>query len=49
MTGFCNSGNERPCSIKCGEFIDQLRNGRLLKKDSASWSKDNNNNNLSKK
>jgi len=29
-------------------FIDQLRNGQFLKKNSASWSKDNNNNNLSK-
>jgi hypothetical protein len=26
-------------SIKCGEFIDQLRAGWLLKKSSAVWSK----------
>jgi len=26
-------------SIKCGEFLDQLQTGLLLKKDSAPWSK----------
>jgi hypothetical protein len=25
-------------SIKCGEFLDWLRNGQLLKKDCAAWS-----------
>ena len=32
-------GNEPSGSIKCGEFIDQLRTGQLLKKDCAPWSK----------
>ena len=35
-TGEC--GNEVLGSIKCGEFLDQLRTGQLLKKDSAPWS-----------
>jgi len=26
-------------SIKCGEFLDYLKTGYLLKKDSAPWSK----------
>jgi hypothetical protein len=26
-------------SIKFGEFLDYLRTGQVLKKDSASWSK----------
>jgi len=26
-------------SIKCGEFLDLLRTGHLLKKDTAPWSK----------
>jgi hypothetical protein len=26
-------------SIKCGEFLDKLRNGYLLKKGSTPWSK----------
>jgi hypothetical protein len=30
---------DRPSgSVKCGEFIDWLRNGQLLTKDCASWS-----------
>jgi hypothetical protein len=24
--------------VKCGEFLDYLRNGHLLKKGSAAWS-----------
>ena len=31
-------GNEPPGSIKLGEFLDWLRTGQLLKKDSAPWS-----------
>ena len=37
-TGACECGNEPTGSIKCGEFLDQLRNGQLLKKDFAPWS-----------
>jgi hypothetical protein len=33
--GSCECGNEPSVSIKCGRFIDQLRNCQLLKKDSA--------------
>ena len=29
----CKCGNEPTGSIKCGEFLDQLRTGQLLKKD----------------
>ena len=36
--GTCKCGNELSDSIKCGEFLDQLRTGELLKKDSAPWS-----------
>ena len=37
MAGTYECGNEPSGSIKCGEFLDQLRNGQLLKKDSAAW------------
>jgi hypothetical protein len=36
--GTCECGNEPSGSIKCGEFLDYLRTGLLLKKDSAPWS-----------
>ena len=39
MVGTCEGGNEPSDSIKCGEFLDQLRTDWLLKKDSAVWSK----------
>ena len=39
VAGTCECGNEPSGSIKCGEFIDQLRTAYLLKKDSAPWSK----------
>jgi hypothetical protein len=29
-------GNEPSDSIKCGGFLDELRNDKLLKKDAAS-------------
>ena len=35
----CECGNEPSGSVKCGEFLDQLQTGQLLKKDSAPWSK----------
>ena len=38
VVGTCERGNEPSGSIKCGEFLDQLRIGQLLKKDSAAWS-----------
>jgi hypothetical protein len=34
VAGFCGHGNEPLGSIKCGEFLDQLRISLLLKKDS---------------
>ena len=37
MAGTCECGNEPSGSIKCGEFLDYLRNGQLLKKDCAVW------------
>ena len=39
MAGTCECGNARSGSMKCGEFLDWLRTGQLLKKDSAPWSK----------
>jgi hypothetical protein len=38
VTGCCEHGNERPDSIKGGEFLDQLSDLQILKKDSAQWS-----------
>jgi hypothetical protein len=35
VAGCCEHGNELPCSIKCGEFLEQLNDYQLLKKDSA--------------
>ena len=35
----CECGNEPLGSMKCGEFLDQLQTGQLLKEDSAPWSK----------
>jgi hypothetical protein len=32
-------GNEPSGSIKCGEFLEWLKTGELLKKDCAAWSK----------
>ena len=37
VAGICECGNEPSGSIKCGEFLDQLQTGKLLKKDSAPW------------
>jgi len=39
VAGTYEYGNEPSGSIKCGEFLDQLNTGWLLKKDSAPWSK----------
>ena len=38
MAGACEGGNEPSVSTKCGEFLDQLRTGLLLRKDSTPWS-----------
>jgi hypothetical protein len=35
----CECGYEPSDSIKCGEFLDQLRTRSLLRKDYAPWSK----------
>jgi hypothetical protein len=37
MVGCCEHGNETSDSIKCWEFLHQLSNYHLLKKDSARW------------
>jgi hypothetical protein len=37
--GSCKCGNEPSGSIKCGEFLDWLKTGWLLKKDLVPWSK----------
>jgi len=39
MVGTCECNNEPSGSIKCGAFLDWLKNCQLLKKDSAPWSK----------
>ena len=38
MAGTCEYGKEPSGSIKCGEFLDWLKTGWLLKKGSAAWS-----------
>ena len=35
----CECGNEPWGSVKCEEFLDQLKTCQLLKEDSAPWSK----------
>ena len=39
VTGTCECGNEPSGSTKFEEFLDQLKTGQLLKKDSAASSK----------
>jgi hypothetical protein len=39
VVGTCEYGNEPSGSIKCGEILDHLSTGQLLKEDSASCSK----------
>jgi len=39
MAGTCECGNEPSGPIKCVEFLDLLKTGQLLKRDSAPWSK----------
>jgi hypothetical protein len=38
VAGTCECDNENSGSIKCGEFLDWLRNCQLLRKGSAAWS-----------
>ena len=38
MSGVCEFGNELSVSIKCGQFLGQLKTCQLLNKDSAPWS-----------
>ena len=40
VAGTCECGNEPSGSIKCGEFLDQLRIGQFLKKNSTPWSEE---------
>ena len=39
VAGTCECGNELSGSIKCREFLDQLRTDQFLKKDCTPWSK----------
>ena len=39
VAGTCDCSNEPSGSIKCWEFLDWLKTGQLLKKDSAPKSK----------
>ena len=39
MAGTCECGNEPSGFIKCGEFLDWLRTGQVLKMDCAPWKK----------
>ena len=36
VAGTCECRNELSGSIKCGEFLDQLRTSKLLEKDSTA-------------
>ena len=38
VASFCECGNESEGSTKCGEFVDQLGAGQLLKEDYAPCS-----------
>ena len=40
VAGKCECCNEPSGSIQSGEFLDQLRNGQLLKNDCALWNKE---------
>ena len=39
VEGTCEYGSEPSGSIKCGKFLDWLKNDYFLKKYSAAWSK----------
>ena len=38
MADVCECASELSGSVKCGEFLDSLRNCQLHKDDSAPWS-----------
>jgi len=38
VAGSCQHSNESSGYIKCGEFLDQMSEGRLPKKNNAEWS-----------
>jgi len=38
VAGTCEHSNETSGYIKCGEFLDWLRTGQILKEDCAAWS-----------
>ena len=40
MAHSCAYGHEPSDSVKCRKFITQLRNCLLLKKDSATWTRE---------
>ena len=40
VAGTCECGNEPSGSIKCGEFLEQVRTGQLLKKGPTPWSEE---------
>jgi hypothetical protein len=35
VVGYCECGDEHSVFIKCGEFLEYLRTGQLLRKHSA--------------
>ena len=37
VAGPYTSGNEPQSSIKCVRFLDQMKPGQILKKDSEAW------------
>jgi len=39
VVGTCKHGNERSGTTKCGKFLEKLRTGWLLKRDSGPCSK----------
>ena len=39
MAGTCECGDELLDSTKCEEFLDYLRTGHFVQKDSVSWRK----------
>jgi len=38
-SGTCECGNKPSGAMKCGEFLDRLKAGSLLRKDCAPWTK----------
>ena len=38
LAGACERGEEPSVSMKCGEFLDSMKNCKLRRKDCAAWS-----------